>query len=193
MTDFLFLGNHPVFDFLNTVQRLDGELVDRLDSPTAFERWAVELGSKTADFEVDKFFVAGGEDLEQARRLREALRRLFELWRQGLEPGGTDLHTLNEILGRRQEAPRLVAQGVEIQWMRDDRLSSAGALLLYLAEQAAELLTGGERRRAKTCDHEACVLHFWDTSRNLSRRWCSMATCGNRSKVARHYHRHREV
>jgi predicted RNA-binding Zn ribbon-like protein len=41
--------------------------------------------------------------------------------------------------------------------------------------------------RIKQCAHHQCVLWFYDTSKNGTRRWHSMATCGNRSKAARHY------
>lgn len=43
--------------------------------------------------------------------------------------------------------------------------------------------------RIRRCAHEACVLRFFDTSRNGTRRWCSMAACGNRAKASRHYAR----
>ncbi|MEV7347188.1 CGNR zinc finger domain-containing protein [Streptomyces sp. NPDC093544] len=44
--------------------------------------------------------------------------------------------------------------------------------------------------RIRGCAHESCILHFFDTSRNGTRRWCSMAGCGNRAKASRHYARH---
>lgn len=46
--------------------------------------------------------------------------------------------------------------------------------------------------RVRRCANPACVLHFFDVSKNGSRRWCSMAGCGNRSKANRHYARVRE-
>jgi len=45
--------------------------------------------------------------------------------------------------------------------------------------------------RIRRCDHPRCVLWFLDTSRNGTRRWHSMATCGNRAKAQRHYSRTR--
>ncbi|MFJ5119572.1 CGNR zinc finger domain-containing protein [Kitasatospora sp. NPDC088548] len=45
--------------------------------------------------------------------------------------------------------------------------------------------------RIRRCGHGACILHFFDTSRNGRRRWCAMAACGNRAKTARHYERAR--
>jgi predicted RNA-binding Zn ribbon-like protein len=41
--------------------------------------------------------------------------------------------------------------------------------------------------RVRQCAHPDCVLFFYDTSKNGTRRWHSMATCGNRTKAARHY------
>lgn len=46
--------------------------------------------------------------------------------------------------------------------------------------------------RIRRCAHPACVLYFHDTSRNGTRRWCSMDACGNRAKAGRHYARHRQ-
>jgi predicted RNA-binding Zn ribbon-like protein len=43
--------------------------------------------------------------------------------------------------------------------------------------------------RIRRCQHPACVLWFYDTTRNRTRRWCSMTTCGNRAKAQRHYDR----
>ncbi|MBN0046341.1 CGNR zinc finger domain-containing protein [Streptomyces actuosus] len=47
--------------------------------------------------------------------------------------------------------------------------------------------------RIRSCAHEACILHFFDTSRNGTRRWCSMAACGNRAKASRHYRRTKDA
>ncbi|MGV9409896.1 CGNR zinc finger domain-containing protein [Nocardia sp. NPDC003693] len=41
--------------------------------------------------------------------------------------------------------------------------------------------------RIKQCAHPQCVLYFYDTSKNGTRRWHSMLTCGNRAKATRHY------
>jgi predicted RNA-binding Zn ribbon-like protein len=43
--------------------------------------------------------------------------------------------------------------------------------------------------RVKHCQNPDCVLWFFDTTRNGTRRWCSMAVCGNRMKARRHYDR----
>ena len=48
-----------------------------------------------------------------------------------------------------------------------------------------------DRSRVRCCGRQGCVLLFFDTSKNSTRRWCDMAVCGNRAKAAAHYERHR--
>jgi predicted RNA-binding Zn ribbon-like protein len=50
-------------------------------------------------------------------------------------------------------------------------------------------LLAAEPERIRRCAHPACVLWFHDTSRNGTRRWCSMEACGNRVKAGRYYRR----
>jgi CGNR zinc finger len=52
-----------------------------------------------------------------------------------------------------------------------------------VALAAAELLANGDFDLVRTCESDDCVLHFYDRTKSHRRRWCSMATCGNRAKV----------
>lgn len=57
---------------------------------------------------------------------------------------------------------------------------------------AGELVTDGRLDRIGQCDpDEGCGWLFLDTTRNGSRRWCSMDTCGSAAKARAWYHRHR--
>lgn len=47
--------------------------------------------------------------------------------------------------------------------------------------------------RIRPCSNPECVLHFYDVSKNGTRRWCSMAGCGNRVKSQRHYARRKKT
>jgi predicted RNA-binding Zn ribbon-like protein len=58
-----------------------------------------------------------------------------------------------------------------------------------IAEAAASLLAETDHSRMRKC--ESCVVHFLDTSKKGSRRWCSMNICGNRVKVATYQQRNR--
>ncbi len=74
-------------------------------------------------------------------------------------------------------------------WRRDvpelERPTWAAAL------DAADLLSSGSLDRLRLCDDDACGWLFMDTSKNRSRRWCSMADCGNRNKARSFYRRSR--
>ncbi len=61
----------------------------------------------------------------------------------------------------------------------------AAANLLELLAEAPD--------RIRRCQHPDCILWFYDTTRNGTRRWCSMAVCGNRAKARRHYDRGRRA
>ncbi len=57
-------------------------------------------------------------------------------------------------------------------------------LLAAIARSAAEVIAEGPRAPVRKCGRPECVLYFYDTSRTGKRRWCQMAVCGNRAKVA---------
>ena len=51
----------------------------------------------------------------------------------------------------------------------------------------AILITGDAAYRLRRCANDACLWLFLDESKNATRRWCDMASCGNRAKARRHY------
>src|ERR671930_579256 len=84
----------------------------------------------------------------------------------------------NDEIARR---PRRIANG--FAWVADD-------VLAPVVWSAAELLTSGPLERVRECPgDDTCGWLFLDTSRNGSRRWCDMRTCGNRAKARRYYRR----
>jgi predicted RNA-binding Zn ribbon-like protein len=66
-------------------------------------------------------------------------------------------------------------------------------LLAAIARSAAEIVAEGAGARLRVCSNPSCGLFFYDTSRTKRRRWCSMARCGNRHKVAIFSRRHSQV
>jgi len=105
----------------------------------------------------------------------------------GAGPQRRAVTTLNEAarrvrLGVRlhpEDGYRLMAEGVGI-----DR--PIGELLISVTTSMA----AGTWNRLKICSNDACQEAFYDTSRNRSGRWCSMAKCGNRMKGRAYRHRH---
>jgi predicted RNA-binding Zn ribbon-like protein len=65
-------------------------------------------------------------------------------------------------------------------------------MLWPIVRSAAELLTSEDLGRVRRCGREGCDWLFVDSSKNRSRRWCSMEMCGSRVKSRRYYYRKRE-
>jgi predicted RNA-binding Zn ribbon-like protein len=65
--------------------------------------------------------------------------------------------------------------------------------LLPVVRSAAALLTSPELSRVGECaDDRGCGYLFYDETRNRSRRWCDMGSCGNRAKAKRHAGKHQD-
>ena len=72
---------------------------------------------------------------------------------------------------------------------REISAEKAGEALLRLrtVEAAVALLVSDRMLRVKACP--ACGWFFLDVSKNQSRRWCSMDSCGAVAKARRYYQR----
>ncbi len=131
-----------------------------------------------------------GKWLAEAIALREAIYRIFAAagHQQPIPPADIDI--LNQFWRQAAQAMRMVALGDKIQWEWDTREDDLGRVLWPVARSAVELLGSEQRQRVGQCeDDRGCGYLYLDTSRNRSRRWCSMESCGNRAKAYRHYSR----
>ncbi len=122
--------------------------------------------------------------------LREALYRIFNTAYEDAEPAEADLKTLNQILSEALSNKTLSKTGGAYTMQYDSEPPEY--VLWKLADSAYELLTSMDLQRVKRCASDECSWLFLDLSRNRSRRWCSMESCGNRMKAKRHYHRTRD-
>lgn len=129
--------------------------------------------------------------LLEARRMRAGLRTLADTGPDGELSRATALAELNRVLGR-SAGMRRVEQLPDGRFVRTFLATgdAFAGLLLPLAESATESLVRGELDRVRRCANTRCAFVFFDESRNASRRWCDMDTCGNRAKAARFRQRH---
>jgi predicted RNA-binding Zn ribbon-like protein len=117
-------------------------------------------------------------------RLRESLRAIFSsIVVQDPFPASW-VEPINEILRITEGHDELVFHKGSWSLQFVARESGLDWLLAALARSAAELLVEGPRAPIRCCANPACRLFFYDDSRTHRRRWCSMAVCGNRHKVA---------
>ena len=128
--------------------------------------------------------------LSRSIRLRDALRKAFSaivrkeaIAREWIEP-------VNEILRITEGHDEIVFAGNAWKMQFKAREESLDWLLAAIARSAAEIIVEGTQARVRVCANPGCGLFFSDKSRTRRRRWCSMAVCGNRQKVASFARRH---
>jgi predicted RNA-binding Zn ribbon-like protein len=128
--------------------------------------------------------------LLKARRLGSALRKVFAAILRKQRMAGEWIEPVNEILRITEGHDELVGDtGVwKIEFIA--REGGLDWLLAAVARSAAEIIAEGARARLRHCANPDCGLLFYDNSRTHRRRWCSMAVCGNRSKVAAFARKH---
>ena len=176
----LFLAGHRALDFLNSRMRLKGELVDFFQRDQDVLRW-LRLAGFSAPAKAPALEPSSAL-LHAARKLRENVRGLVEARKAG-HKGNVAL--LNSFLAGAPSHPRVVwnaPRSVRVDRVRT--LDTAEAILAPVAEAAADFLATADFALVKRCEDETCVFWFVDQTKSHHRRWCSMALCGNRNKVA---------
>jgi len=188
-------GGALCLDFANTWGdrgRPESERLHGYPDLVAFALQTESLGAPETEALLAR--AAGEEDageaaFAEARRLREALYRLFSARAAGRRPPAGDLERLNSYLPEALAGLRLAPEGEGYAWRGAAVAQALTSPLRPIVRSAAELLTSRDLDRVRECDGASCTWLFLDRSRNRSRRWCSMESCGNRAKARRHYHR----
>lgn len=191
---FPFVGNNLALDLLNTRPVQNGEVVELLPDFDALLRWFEAAGLLTAPeaARVRQRWAKSDRarhTLETAKDLRERLRKQVLAWEAGHTVQRSIIEELNRLMADHPMRTRLKAAQDALSketWFAVDQPED---LLSPLAHSAATLFAEGDRGRVRKCAQ--CVLHFHDTSKKGTRRWCSMQLCGNRLKVAAYAARQR--
>ena len=123
------------------------------------------------------------------RTLRDMVARIVA--RKSI--AGSAIASINHILSRCPGYPQLVYKKGGYTRQFQSQAAQKDGLLAPLAEAASDLLCSGKWSLVKKCGNPACILYFYDTTKNHTRNWCSMQLCGNRKKVAAHYQRKRNI
>jgi predicted RNA-binding Zn ribbon-like protein len=125
--------------------------------------------------------------LGDARRVRAVLRALAERGAKMAETRLDALTEINRVLGR-SAGTRRVELREDVTFARAFVAvgDAFAGLLIPIVESAADALILEELERVRRCADPRCGRVFQDETKNGRRRWCDMATCGNRAKAARH-------
>ncbi len=196
--EFQFTGGELCLDFANTVNlRPTPQKIDRIDSFEALLGWAAQAGILPASGRRELARAYGSEPaaarrtLQRAIELRECIFRLMARVADRVPVSRADLDVLNTFLAAGIHHTRLewVAGEPHAGWKTELPPDSADRILWPIARSAAELLVSENVARVRRCRGEDCDWLFIDTSKNQTREWCKMSTCGNRAKVRRYRER----
>lgn len=175
-----------VLAFINTLEHGHDGDEEHLPSLDAAVAWLTEHGVMHAEDGRTLLGSARPEStLRRIRTARSAFREVADAVVAGRGPAPAAIATVNRIL-RRLDAPTIIAteHGAAVGHTHgQDPLDDA---LARLALPLAELLETDQTDLLRVCANDECRWVFFDTSRTHRRRWCDMATCGNRAKAARH-------
>ena len=136
--------------------------------------------------------IATRGELSGARELREAIYRLARARIAGKSYAARDRRLVNRWAALPGPTLQLGTDGRATFQTPQIRGHDVRAQLAAIALDAVQLLGGEAAERIRGCEGDGCALLFVDSSRSGDRRWCSMAACGNRAKVAEFRRRRRE-
>ncbi len=194
---FVFVGERLWLDFVNSDDAARNRKGTRLDALDAFDTFVQWLSSaRILDAERASAMLKRAQQqptgasaaLHEARRIRNVLRALAERGGAPAERATqVAIGEINRILGRSAGTRRVEPRsdgGFTRNFVTVGDVFAG--LLIPIIESAADALVSGELVRVRRCADSRCSRVFFDGSRNGKRRWCEMATCGNRAKAARH-------
>ena len=191
---FLFVANRPILDLLNTKPVLADGPTELLSDVRALERWLIASGMVTspksrAIVRSWRHSTEAAAFLEQLIAFRERLRAAVTRIESGAAPPDVFLADVNSLLlqyplrtSLRKRDDKVIRETIFEPREPPDLWAS-------IIDGTADLLAETETSRIRKC--ESCVVHFFDTSKKGSRRWCSMSICGNKLKVAAYQRRKR--
>ncbi len=179
--EFLWLGNWPALDFVNT-EIVDGaKKIELLANEEGFADWLVQ--SKL----IKQAQIPPGvlpNALKIARDFREELRSgLQRLIRNGRIPLSL-MDSINRLLRRHTIRFNLQEKNRHFKLDTDWVLQEPEDMCVPIALSFAQLLSTTDIHRIRRCKNPECVLYFYDTSKSGTRSWCSLEICGNRLRVA---------
>ena len=191
---FLFVANRPILDLLNTKPVLADGPTELLSDVRALERWLIASGTVTSakaktTLRSWRNSAEAAAFLKQLIAFRERLREAVLRMEDGSAPPDAFLAEVNSLLVQHPLHALLHKRNGKVIRETTFELLRPADLWAPIIDATAELLVETEWSRLRKC--ESCVVHFFDTSKKGSRRWCSMNICGNKLKVAAYQKRKR--
>ncbi|MGZ3611168.1 MAG: CGNR zinc finger domain-containing protein [Ktedonobacteraceae bacterium] len=193
---FDFTGGMLCLDFANTVEdRTDmhpQELLVSFEDLISWSRQAQVVTEQEARQLLEKAAQHPSEAtrvLQRAVEVREVMYRIFKAVAEEESPSSSDLVALSILTAEAQKHAQLVPVEDGFRWEWACKPDDLDCMLWSVVRSAADFLTSDNLYAVRVCASDSCNWLFIDTSKNHSRRWCNMKSCGNREKARRFYTR----
>jgi predicted RNA-binding Zn ribbon-like protein len=190
---FVFVGDRLWLDFVNTDDIELGVRRDALRDFGTMLEWLAAVGVIDHDRRIailrraEQQPAGATASLLDARRVRHSLRALAEHGNVSHDARTEAVAEINRVLGRSAGTRRLeMTRSGEYTRNFVAGGDAFAALMMPIVDDSADALIAGELGRVRSCSDPRCRRVFLDSTKNGRRRWCDMATCGNRAKAARH-------
>ena len=176
----LFIANNLALDFINTAYGVGPRHCDCFDDDRSVLEW-LRLAESLPEA-CDK---APAGLAKLARALRDNARAVVLAAKTA---NAADPSVINQILeaGRPRKELEWDAAAKTFKIVRHRHCTNAAALLEPVAQALVHLLSHEDLQLVRQCEAHDCTLFFHDLTKSHRRRWCSMASCGNRMKAAAH-------
>ena len=170
--------------FLNTVELESGSLVDHFATFEDAARWLKE--HEVVHESISSLRRSGATDaLGRVRTVRDALREVAHAVAEDRPADPKALAEVNRAIQARERV-ELVPEPDRVSIGHSHVGDPLDDALARLADPIVDEIRNGRADRLRICDNDTCRWIFYDESRAGRRRWCDMASCGNRAKAARH-------
>jgi predicted RNA-binding Zn ribbon-like protein len=195
-------GNWLCLDFTHTLQnRYNAQRHELLNSYRDLLAWGLYMRILTEEEAQQLLHIAEQHPQEalktfnDAVSLREAIYRIFYNISEELTPDADDMTLLNTMLAQAMSRACIVSEkdSFSLDWCVNNDAERLQRIPWLVVRSAADLLTSDKLHEVRACAAEDCRWLFLDISKNHSRRWCDMQTCGNQAKARRHYSRRKSV
>ena len=188
-------GGSLCLDFVNSVRsRFENPLYEFITSPGDWLRWIhkVQLFNDLEEDRlknyVSKNQVKAANELKRIISVRELLYRIFYKLAQAEMPSNNDLAHFNNKLSLSLRYLKIgFTEELKVTENWDDKSFNLLYTLHPLLKSAYDLLISDTLNRLKECKH--CGWIYMDKSKNNSRLWCNMKTCGNTIKTIKYYYK----
>lgn len=191
-----FDGGTLCLNYINTIHsRFEKPWIDYIQSVNDLIQWAYKIKVIDSDtMKTLKKAILGKTNkvnifFTEAINLREILYKMFLCVARQKKILKNDLHDFNNLLSQYFSHLKVTYSSTGYEEIWDYPENSLSRITAPILKDAYDLLLFGKQNRIKECPN--CGWLFYDLSKNGTRRWCSMKTCGSNVKALNWYHKHK--